>query len=144
MHLPYIRAARWCFFCLALLGGTVGAQPTRRDTIPLPEHPRPDFQRAEWLNLNGRWRFAFDPRDSGERAGWPGSGLPPGREILVPFSWGAALSGVPDSADIGWYMRAITVPDTWRGRRVFLVFGASDWRTPAWLDGEKPGQAPGG
>ena len=28
--------------------------------IPLPEHPRPDFHRAEWLNLNGRWRFAFD------------------------------------------------------------------------------------
>src|SRR2546423_14780265 len=84
--------------------------------VPLPEHPRPDFQRAEWLNLNGRWRFAFDPRDSGERAGWPGSGPPPGRGVPVPFSWGAALSGVPGSADIGWCMRAITGPGTWRGR----------------------------
>ena len=28
--------------------------------IPLPEHPRPDFERTNWLNLNGVWRFRFD------------------------------------------------------------------------------------
>jgi galactose mutarotase-like enzyme len=113
---------------------------------PLPEHPRPDFQRAEWLNLNGRWQFAFDPKDEGERAGWAGGALPAGHEILVPFSWGAPLSGVPDSADIGWYARSITVPDAWRGagRRVFLVFGAADWRTTAWLDGTQLGEHQGG
>ena len=99
--------------------------------LPLPEHPRPDFQRAQWLNLNGRWQFAFDS-------------LPTGREILVPFSWGSPLSGVPDSGDIGWYARAITVPNAWRGRRIFLVFGASDWRTTAWLDGQKLGDHQGG
>src|SRR6266404_5142662 len=114
------------------------------DSIPLPEHPRPDFQRAEWLNLNGHWQFAFDATDSGEREGWPSRGIPAGHEILVPFSWGAPLSGVPDSADIGWYARSVTVPDAWRGRRVFLVFGASDWRTTAWLDGRKLGEHQGG
>jgi len=112
--------------------------------IPLPEHPRPDFQRAEWLNLNGRWRFAFDPRDSGERLGWPAGTLPGNREIVVPFSWGAPLSGVPDSADIGWYARDITIPAAWHGRRVFLVFGACDWRTTVWLDGQKLGEHQGG
>src|SRR2546430_16296592 len=30
------------------------------------------------------------------------------------------------------------------GRRVFLVFGASDWRTSAWLDGRKLGDHQGG
>jgi|GEM_PF-4309 len=115
------------------------------DTIPLPEHPRPDFQRAQWLNLNGRWQFAFDPPGGGgERAGWPTRGLPAGREILVPFSWGAPLSGIPDSGDIGWYARTIKVPDAWRNRRVFLVFGACDWRTTAWLDGRKLGEHQGG
>jgi len=112
--------------------------------IPLPEHPRPDFERAEWLNLNGRWRFALDARDEGQRLGWPGGSLPGNREILVPFSWGAPLSGVVDSADIGWYERQITVPEAWSGRRVFLVFGASDWRTTAWLDGTKLGEHQGG
>ena len=112
--------------------------------IPLPEHPRPDFQRAEWLNLNGPWRFAFDPRDEGERLGWSRGALPGDRKILVPFSWGAPLSGVPDSTNIGWYARQITVPDSWRGRRVFLVVGACDWRTSIWLDGTKLGEHQGG
>src|SRR5256714_15029935 len=98
---------------------------------PLPEHPRPDFQRAEWLNLNGRWQFAFDS-------------LPTKREILVPFSWGSPLSGVPGSGDIGWYARDVTVPSAWRGRRVFLVFGASDWQTTVWFDGQKLGEHEGG
>ena len=130
--------------CLTVTHSVAGAQSAVRDTIPLPENPRPDFQRAEWLNLNGRWRFAFDARDAGISAGWPNDGLPPGHEILVPFSWGAPLSGVPDSANIGWYELSITVPDGWRGRRVYLVFGASDWRTTAWLDGQKLGEHQGG
>ena len=111
---------------------------------PLPEHPRPDFQRADWLNLNGRWRFAFDPADAGVRLGWTGGALPGDREIVVPFSWGAPLSGVPDSANIGWYARQITVPESWRDRRVFVVVGASDWHTTAWLDGTKLGEHQGG
>jgi len=27
---------------------------------PRPEHPRPQFERAEWINLNGEWNFAFE------------------------------------------------------------------------------------
>ena len=118
---------------------------TTRDSIPLPEHPRPDWERSDWLNLNGRWRFAFDGANAGERAGWGSAAALPGeREILVPFSWGSKLSGVADSADIGWYARTITIPAAWSGRRVFLVFGASDWTTSAWLDGKKLGDHQGG
>ncbi len=117
------------------------------DTIPLPEHPRPDFERAEWLNLNGRWQFAFDKADAGARDGWfrPGGPMPAAHRILVPFSWAAPASGVVgDSANIGWYARSVTVPAAWRGRRVFLVVGASDWRTSAWLDGDSLGTHQGG
>jgi hypothetical protein len=128
----------------SLTGATVVAQPARPDSIPLPEHPRPDMERADWQNLNGRWQFAFDPGGQGERAGWPRNGVPAGRQILVPFSWGAPLSGVPDSADIGWYARSVTVPESWRGKRIFVVFGASDWRTSAWIDGDSLGTHQGG
>ena len=124
------------------------AQPAAppADTIPLPEHPRPDWQRREWLNLNGRWQFAFDSADAGERAGWqrPDGGMPTAHRIVVPFSWGAPASGVPDSADLAWYARSATVPAAWQGRRIFLVVGASDWRTSAWLDGTKLGEHQGG
>ena len=128
---------------LLLLAGTLHAQ-TPLPEIPLPEQPRPDFARVEWLNLNGRWRFAFDSADAGRKAGWSNGALPGSREIVVPFSWGAPLSGVPDSADIAWYARSIVVPEAWRGRRVFLVVGASDWRTAVWIDGHPLGEHQGG
>ncbi len=123
--------------------GVTGAQ-ARPDSIPLPEHPRPDFHRPDWRNLNGAWRFRLDRGNRGEAAGWQRAPLASPRRITVPFSWGAPLSGVPDSADIGWYERTIQIPAAWRGKRVFLVVGASDWRTSAWLDGVKIGEHQGG
>ena len=127
-----------------MVTGTSSAQTPGAVTVPLPEHPRPDFERAEWVNLNGQWRFAFDTASEGERRGWISGSLPGTRLIVVPFSWGAPLSGVPDSGDVGWYARSITIPESWRGRRVFLVVGASDWRTSAWLDGQAIGEHQGG
>ncbi len=129
---------------LAVVSTALSAQKPAPATIPLPEHPRPDFERAEWLNLNGSWRFAFDAPNEGERAGWARGALPGTLQILVPFSWGSLLSGVPDSADIGWYSRPITIPESWRGKRIFIVFGASDWQTRVWLDGQKLGDHQGG
>ncbi len=117
---------------------------TQRETIPLPEHPRPDFQRRDWINLNGHWRFKFDGANKGEGARWFNGNLASSQSILVPFSWGAPLSGVADSADIGWYQRTITAPASWRGKRVFLVVGASDWRTSVWLGDKKAGEHQGG
>src|SRR5207253_2841122 len=108
-------------------------------SIPLPEHPRPDFQRDLWQNLNGPWQFQFDAPDSGEARGWFRGPLPEPRQILVPFPWGG-----PASAVIAWYARSIIVPAAWAGRRVFLVIGAADWRTTAWLDGQKLGTHDGG
>ena len=126
----------------ALLAASPAAAPP--PAIPLAEHPRPDFQRDEWLNLNGIWQFQLDAPDSGEARGWFQSGLPSPRQILVPFPWGSPLSGVPDSATIGWYSRTLEVPTSWTGRRTFLVIGAADWRTTAWLDGKKLGTHDGG
>jgi hypothetical protein len=113
--------------------------------IPLPEHPRPDLERAEWVNLNGDWAFRFDPEGRGESERWfdrAPSGFP--LRIRVPFPWGSRLSGVPDEADVGWYARTVRVPREWGGERVFLVVGASDWKTSAWLDGHPLGGFQGG
>ena len=40
-------------------------------SIPLPEHPRPDFERANWMNLNGVWDFEFDSLNIGIDKKWP-------------------------------------------------------------------------
>ena len=113
--------------------------------IPLPEHPRPDLERAEWLNLNGEWAFRFDKDGAGERERWfeaPAEAFP--LRIQVPFPWGSKLSGVADEADVAWYARTVRVPQGWQGKRVFLVVGASDWKTSGWLDGEPIGEYQGG
>ena len=112
--------------------------------IPLPEHPRPDFERAAWVNLNGTWQFRFDAADEGLRQTWEKGEAAFPLAITVPFPWGSKLSGVPDTAPIAWYARTIEVPSGWQGQRVFLVIGASDWHTTAWLDGKKLGENKGG
>ncbi len=125
---------------IVLLAGPARAQPD----IPLPEHPRPDFQRPAWLNLNGTWRFRFDAKDEGLAQAWQKGDATFPLSITVPFPWGSKLSGVPDTAPIAWYARTIEVPSAWQGQRVFLVVGASDWQTTAWLDGTKLGEHQGG
>ncbi|MCK4579348.1 MAG: glycoside hydrolase family 2 [Candidatus Marinimicrobia bacterium] len=113
-------------------------------SIPLPEHPRPDFQRNAWLNLNGQWEFQFDKKNHGIEKRWSSGTTAFDKTITVPFSWGSKLSGVKDEADIGWYSRSIQIPESWKGKRVFLVIGACDWRTTAWIDGKKLGEHQGG
>jgi hypothetical protein len=113
-------------------------------SIPLPEHPRPDFERAEWVNLNGQWEFRFDRENTGEAAAWAVGRSAFPETITVPFSWGSKLSGLENQADIGWYRRAVKVPEAWKGKRVFLVVGACDWITKGWLDGQPLGEHRGG
>ena len=130
------------FVCLP--GRVARAQDAVPAAIPLPEHPRPDWQREHWLNLNGTWSFQFDPAAAGEAKGWHRGGLPGARTIVVPFPWGSPLSGVKDEAEIGWYARTVRAPAAWKGRRIVLVIGAADWRTTVWLDGRELGTHEGG
>jgi hypothetical protein len=123
-----------------LLAGAARAQ----DEIPLPEHPRPNFERPAWVNLNGTWQFRFDKGDEGLAQAWQQGEADFPLTITVPFPWGSALSGLSDEAQIGWYARTIEVPSDWKGQRVFLVVGAADWHTTAWLDGAKLGEHQGG
>ena len=99
--------------------------------IPLPEHPRPDWERAEWINLNGEWDFGFDVEHLDCK-------------IVVPFGWGSKLSGVKDEGDTGFYRRSVTVPAEWKGKRVFVVVGAADHDTTCTFAGVKLGTRTGG
>ena len=135
-----VVAASAAFAATLLLASAGRAQPD----IPLPEHPRPDFERPAWVNLNGTWQFRFDPGDEGLSKAWQRGEADFPLAITVPFPWGSPLSGVPDRAQIAWYARTIEIPSAWEGQRVFLVIGAADWLTTAWLDGQKLGEHEGG
>ncbi|MGE5612431.1 MAG: glycoside hydrolase family 2 protein [Bacillota bacterium] len=126
--------------CVCLIAAT----QVRAEAIPLPEHPRPDFQRSQWLNLNGSWQFRFDAANAGLNEKWFAANTAFPDTIVVPFPWGSALSKVEDKAQIAWYSRTLRVPESWQGQRVFLVIGACDWETQAWLDGQPLGTHRGG
>lgn len=112
--------------------------------IPLPEHPRPDFERSDWVNLNGQWSFKFDVENVGLKENWENGSAEFTSKIQVPFPWGSQLSGVNDEADIAWYKREIKISGNWKDKRTFVVIGASDWETTVWLDGVKVGTHQGG
>jgi hypothetical protein len=117
--------------------------------IPKPEHPRPDAARAFWANLNGRWQFRFDAHDQGLRAGWEKPGADGfDRAIVVPFPWESELSEIHEqkgAPQIGWYRRRFTVPQEFpAGQRVWLRFGAVDWRADVWVNGRKVADHEGG
>lgn len=113
-------------------------------SVPLPEHPRPDFERTSWQNLNGIWQFQFDSLDKGVDNKWYEGKQVFADKINVPFPWGSQLSGVKNKADIAWYARKVTINPEWKGKRTFLTVGASDWETTVWLDGHLLGSHQGG
>jgi beta-galactosidase/beta-glucuronidase len=113
--------------------------------IPRPEYPRPQFVRADWLNLNGEWEFAFDDANKGRELGWH-FGLPLEKRINVPFPYQSAASGINDKSihEYVWYARSFVVPPEWRGQNVLLHFGAVDYRTTVWVNGKEVGHNHGG
>ncbi|MCE5248890.1 beta galactosidase jelly roll domain-containing protein [bacterium] len=132
------------FSCL-VFSGCGKKQVTSTEPIPLPEHPRPDFSRTDWINLNGRWSFALDSLDVGAAREWFREGTPFPDTITVPFSWASPLSGIGrKDVHIAWYARDFEVPKTWDNRFVFLVIGASDFTTKVWVNGHEIGVHEGG
>jgi len=105
--------------------------------IPRSDYPRPQFQRDEWLNLNGAWQFAYDDENRGTKEGWQ-SGRTLDQTITVPFAYQSALSGIEDSSfhDRVWYRRTFAVPDSMQGKRILLHFGAVDYRAWVYVNGQ--------
>jgi len=113
--------------------------------VPRAEFPNPQFQRAEWLNLNGPWEFDFDDVDAGLGASWQASHKFT-RSITVPFPFESRLSGIADTSfhPVAWYRRSFNVPADWKGKRVLLHFGAVDYRARVWVNGAMVGSHTGG
>lgn len=113
--------------------------------LPRPEYPRPQFVRDAWLNLNGEWEFAFDDNNEGLRLGWhDGRELP--RRIIVPFAYQTKLSGINDKSihECVWYARTFEVIGEWQGQDLLLNFGAVDYASTVWVNGQEVGHNRGG
>lgn len=106
--------------------------------IPRPEYPRPQFERTDWINLNGKWSYEFDFSKSGiERSLFSAEEFK--KSIIVPFCPESPLSGVDfkDFINAMWYQRKISIPTDWDGKRILLNFGGIDYRSTIYIDGKQ-------
>lgn len=107
---------------------------------PLSKYPRPQLVRDDWKSLNGLWEYAIVPMLESAPTEWMG-------EILVPFGIESSLSGVKKRVGPNhklWYQTAFTVPKKWNKKRIFLHFGAVDWKSEIWVNGKNVGHHQGG
>ena len=99
-------------------------------------HPRPRVTRADWVDLNGTWQFAYDDADAGVGERWPENPGKFDRQIVVPFAPESEMSGIGDTGfhPVLWYRRTFAAPAT--AGRVLLHFGAVDYRASVWVNGD--------
>ena len=109
-------------------------------------HPKPQFQRDNWMNLNGPWQFEIDHGNSGEARGMYDPAIQLSRTINVPFCPESKLSGVEykDFMYSVWYKRSVTLTAEQVQGRVVLHFGAVDYLATLYINGKKVGTHKGG
>ena len=130
------------FFIFAIM---VVAAVTAFAAQPRAEYPRPQFERSEWVNLNGEWTYEFDLANTGfERRLFENKGF--ADKIIVPFCPESKLSGVEHKDIITgiWYHRTIQAPATWSEKKIMLHFGAVYYEAEVYVDGNFVGRHFGG
>lgn len=120
-------------FCLLLVLFAIAPL----SAIPKTEYPRPQLERADWVNLNGEWSCNIDDTGVGsEREYFKTKGFE--QKINVPFCPESKLSGVGHTDFIThlWYHKKISIPQQWDGKNVLLNFGAVYYQAEIYVDGK--------
>ncbi|MDX3458975.1 beta galactosidase jelly roll domain-containing protein, partial [Streptomyces sp. ME02-8801-2C] len=111
----------------------------------------------DYLSLDRKWRFRFDPADRGLDEGWQSAhhddrawgriDVPAAWDLLdtpgfgsqdAPFAKGTAFSD-----GYAWYRTTVDVPASWRDRHIRIAFLAAGYSAEVWLDGRHLGKHEG-
>ncbi len=110
------------------------------------EHPKPQFERNDWMNLNGEWQFEIDRGNSGEERKIYADDVILKNVIVVPFCPQSKLSGIEDRDFMNsvWYKRVFELTEAQLSGRVYAHFGAVDYLATVYVNGQKCGSHKGG
>ena len=110
------------------------------------EHPKPQFMRDNWMNLNGKWQFEFDYSNMGKEKRYYRNDKVYNKEIEVPFCPESKLSGIEekDFLNAVWYRREVEFTKEQLTGRVILRFGAVDYLATIYVNEQEVGQHKGG
>lgn len=108
--------------------------------------------------LNGQWKFHYaqSPAECQEEFFEASYDVSSWDNIRVPGNWQMFGYGkpnytnieypypvdppfVPDQNPVGSYRRSFTIPETWEGKRIYLVFEGVDSAYYVWVNGKKVG-----
>lgn len=103
------------------------------------EHPKPQFMRENWLNLNGEWKFEIDNENSSAERNLCYVDKEFSLRINVPFCPESRLSGIENVNFMNsvWYKRDFELTEEQLNNLVFIHFGAVDYEAEIYMNGDK-------
>lgn len=96
----------------------------------------------ERIGLAGEWDFRADPQDVGKTQQWFAEAVKFDRTVKVPGAWEDQGVGEPSKAlfasysGVAWYHKRVSVPQTWKGKEMYLNFAGVHRTADVWVNGE--------
>jgi len=94
------------------------------------------------ISLDGDWHFLADPGGTLDVQELASAAFV--RPTHIPSSWQSQFSDLRDYAGVAWYWRSITLQPPAADQVALLHFGAVDYATEVYINGQKAGAHEGG
>lgn len=109
------------------------------------EHPRPQFVRDTWLNLNGQWTCDYSKNIKGFKKSTLNKNKF-SKIINVPFCPESKLSGIgnTDFMQEIWYHKNFQLNNKWKDKKIYIHFGGVDYQCSIYVNKVKVGENIGG
>lgn len=110
----------------------------------VPNYPRPQLVRDNFILLDGEWDFCFDDDHIGECNGYR-LGFEAEHRINVPFTYETEASGINIQKvhDCVWYSKNVCIEKN-DDKKIILNFEGSDYETKVFVNGSMVGSHKGG
>lgn len=97
---------------------------------------------TERMTINNGWLFHQGDSQNAEKVGTDCSDW---EKVNIPHSWNLDAYTVKNYYQgIGWYRRTLTIPEQWRGKRLYLRVDGANKSSVIYINGQKVGAHAGG